>query len=164
MIAADVLLMSGGARNALNDYDRAERDLQLALQILEKIEPAPARELSRVHWELGILYNARGPLSRSAHHREQAVHWVQRWDAPAEERMTRELSMASGWGKVGRQVEAEAQMRRVREEIRTRGLENTQLHLDTLNALTSLLAIARRPLDERQIGRASCRDRVCPDL
>lgn len=149
MTAADVLLISGGARNALNDYDRAGRDLHLALRILEGIEPAPARELSRVHWQLGLLYSARGPLSLSAHHREQAVHWVARWDAPAEERMTRELSMASGWAKVGRQVEAEALMRRLRQEIRSRGLENTQLHLDTLNALTSLLAIAQRGLDER---------------
>lgn len=149
MTAADVLLISGSARNALNDYDHAEGDLQLALQILEGMQPAPAQELSRVHWELGVLYNARGPLSRSAHHREQAVHWVGRWDAPAEERMTRELSMAAGWAKVGRQVEAETLMRRLRQEIKTRGLENTQLHLDTLNALTSLLAIAQRGLDER---------------
>ena len=149
MTAADVLLLSGSARNALNDYDRAERDLQLALRILESIEPAPARELSRVHWELGILYSARGPLSRSAYHREQAARWVARWDAPAEERMTRELSMASGWGKVGRQAEAEALIRRLLREIKPRGLENTQLHLDALNALTSLLAVAQRNFDER---------------
>ncbi|MDQ2701677.1 MAG: serine/threonine protein kinase [Pseudomonadota bacterium] len=149
MTAADVLLISGGARNALNDYDRAGRDLHLALRILEGIEPAPARELSRVHWQLGLLYSARGPLSVSAHHREQAARWVARWDAPAEERMTRELSMASGWAKVGRQAEAEALMRRLLDELRDQGLEDTQLHLDALNALTSLLAIAQRDMGER---------------
>ena len=149
LVAADVLLISGGARNALNDYDQAESDLKLALSLLQRMRPAPARELSRVHWHLGALYKARGPMSAAVEHTGLAVHWVKRWEAPRDELLSREVSLAAVWAKTGRAADAEAMVRRVLADIATHDLANTQLHLDALNALTSMLAINGGSTEER---------------
>lgn len=149
LAAADVLLISGGARNALNDFARAQADLLLALDLLYRAKSPPARELSRVHWELGLLYKLRGMPKQWLQHDRLAVYWVRRWKAPAQERLTRELSLAAAVASVEPDGEGEALLRRLLVDIRAAGLANTQLHLDALNALTTHLARNQRNLAER---------------
>lgn len=149
LVAADVLALSGGARNSLSDLEGAEADLKLALATLQRIEPAPARELSLVHHELGKLYRVRGPLSAELDHYRQAVVWQKRWRAPHEARIASEMSLASALVKTGRADEGEHMLRRLLAEVPEVGLAGTQQHIDVLNALSSVLAIGRRDLSER---------------
>lgn len=149
LVAADVLALSGGARYALSDLEGAGADLTLALSTLQKIEPAPARELSLVHHELGKLYRLRGPLSVEIDHYRQAVAWQQRWDAPAEARIQSETALASAIAKDGRWNEGMIMLRGLLAEVPGAGLAGTQLHIDVLNALNTILAIGKADLDER---------------
>lgn len=148
LAAADVLTITGGARNALNDLDGAEADLLQALEILENLPRPSPPELSRVHWSLGVLYKMRGTRASLDHHLA-AVEWVGKWDAPAQERVKAEVSLASARSRYGQMVEAEQRLRQVLDEVSAAGIEGTQEHMDALNALTSILARRDGPLDER---------------
>ncbi|WP_202844983.1 serine/threonine-protein kinase [Luteimonas saliphila] len=148
LAAADVLSITGSARNALNDLDGAEADLLHALEILEGLPQPSPPELSRVHWSLGVLYKMRG-TRRSLDHHLAAVEWVRKWDAPATERVKAEVSLASAWSRYGQMADAEQRLREVLAGIPEAGIEGTQEHMDALNALTSILARRNGPLEER---------------
>jgi len=148
--AADVLLITGGARIALNDFDRAQEDLEQALHTLQAIDPPPAYELSQVHLEFGRLHRVRGPLDVSIKHFRQAVDWARRAQMAVDERLSAELLLAAALSKTDQREDAQQQLRRLATEIPAAGLANTQLHMDALNALSASLALSGRASDRAE--------------
>lgn len=157
LAAADILTLTGGARNALNDLDRAESDLQLALELLQGRGATAVRELSKIHWELGRLYQVRGPIDKAAEHYRQVVRLNEQWDAPAKDKIIAENSLTSMLLREGDIAGAEALIERVKREISETGLENSQIHLDALNRQSLLIQVAKRdrklqlPIHEQRI-------------
>lgn len=148
--AADVLLITGGARIALNDFDRAQHDLALALRTLQAIDPPPAYELSLVHLEFGRLHRVRGPLDVSIAHFRQALDWARRAQAPVGDRLSAELLLAAALSKTDQRDDAQQRLRQLATEIPAAGLANTQLHMDALNALSASLAKSARADDRAE--------------
>lgn len=146
--AADILTISGSARTSLSDYDRAQADLDLALKSLRQLQPAPVPELFNVHLELCKVHRVRGDGDREYAHCRQAVEWS-RLGVPADDRIRAQAALGSTLARSRRYDEAEAMLHSALEQIPAAGLENTQLHLDAINAMTNALALARRDVAVR---------------
>lgn len=143
--AADVLIVTGMARRAMSDTEGAREDLQLALRTLSGLAAPPARELSRVHWELASLFKVTGPLDASLRHARAAVAQMGDWAAPAADVLGARNTLASVLSLSGDAPAAERETRAVLAELTAAGLDGTALQLDTLNTLSTAMAMARRP-------------------
>jgi serine/threonine-protein kinase len=146
--AADILLITGGARIALSDFDPAESDLLLALQLLGRDRPLPAKALAEAHWDLGRLYKQRGPPDKAIDHFRAAQDWAARAGETPEQRLVYDVSLASALSLGGQAAEAETLLRAALERIPPE-LRGTRAHLDALNALGTALSMQDAAPDEQ---------------
>lgn len=142
--AADILLLTGKSRLALNQLDSAERDLRDALTLLQEVGGDTSRELSRIHWNLGRFHKIRGPVESAVKHYSEAVRLMDQWPAPAKEQLRAKSSLGSALMEAGDLEKAETLIREVLEEIPSAGLEVSRLHMDTLNYLSTIINLTDR--------------------
>ena len=146
--AADILLITGGARIALSDFDPAESDLLLALELFGHDRPLPAKALARAHWDLGRLYKQRGPPDKAVDHFRAAQDWAARAGEAMDERLVYDVSLASALSLGGQAAEAETLLRAALARIPPE-LHGTRAHLDALNALGTALSMQDAAPDEQ---------------
>ncbi|MFZ2236155.1 MAG: serine/threonine-protein kinase, partial [Dokdonella sp.] len=149
LAAADVLAITGSTYINSSAYDKAARDLEQAHSILMTIQPPPARELAGIFRSMASLARVRGETAKAINYLEQATAWSRRSDAPAEESIGIEVSLAATQARAGKLSIAETTLRRLLEEIDKYQLTDSQLHLDALNALGTALALQLRAYPEQ---------------
>ncbi|MEO8011198.1 MAG: hypothetical protein ABI650_06095, partial [Dokdonella sp.] len=149
LAAADVLAITGNTYLNLSDYEKSSRDLEQARAILTTIQPPPARELAQIFRSLGSLARVRGQTAKAIDFLAQATAWSRRSDAPVEESIKIEVSLAATQARAGKLSIAEATLRRLLEEIEKYHLTDSGLHLDALNALGTALALQKRAYPEQ---------------
>ncbi len=146
--AADILLITGNARVALSDFDPAEADLLLALELFGHDRPLPAPEIAAAHWHLGRLYKQRGPPDKALDHYRTALDWASRGQQGAEDLLVYQVSLASALSLDGAAPEAERLLRAALERLPP-GMRDTQQHLDALNALGTALSMQDADQEEQ---------------
>lgn len=149
LAAADVLTITGDTYLQSSAYDKSSSDLDAARLILMDVQPPPANELARIFHLLGALARVRGETARAIDYLGQAVVWSRRSTAPVEQAIGIEMSLAATQGRAGQLAVAETTLRRLLGEIRQEGLTESALHLDTLNALGTVLALQKRAYPEQ---------------
>ena len=149
LAAADVLAITGNTYLNLSDYGKSSRDLEQALAILTTVQPPPAREFAQIFRSLGSVARVRGETAKAIDFLAQAAAWSRTSDAPVEESLKIEVSLAATQARAGKLSIAETTLRRLLEEIEKHHLTGSGLHLDALNALGTALALQKRAYPEQ---------------
>jgi eukaryotic-like serine/threonine-protein kinase len=145
LAAADILHLTGVSRLRLNRLDDAARDLEQALELMAAAggaEQTLARQAAAIHKELARLHRVRGNTAEAIRHARAALALDNPLETPVADhlRAMNALGMALA---TTAPAEAEALHRQALARIAGSTLENSRLHLDTLNGLSVSIAMAR---------------------
>ncbi|MCB1566748.1 MAG: serine/threonine protein kinase [Rhodanobacteraceae bacterium] len=157
-LAADMLRLTGRARQQNTDYEKAEQDLGESLRLYESMPDPSAEALADVHAGLSIVARSHGSLREAVEHGRKAVALLQQIGDDGGGYLRSRLTLANALRDAGLHDEAEAELRSLLSAVESSSdWRNTQLHLDVLNALSTLLALngglgeAQVPLQEKRI-------------
>lgn len=145
LAAADILHLTGVSRLRLNRLDEAAQDLEQALGLIAAegdAEQTLARQTVSIHQELARLHRVRGNTTEAIRHARAALALNSQPETPAADhlRAMNALGMALA---TTAPAEAEALHRQALVRIVGSKLENSRLHLDTLNGLSTSIAFTR---------------------
>jgi len=145
LAAADILHLTGVSRLRLNRLDDAARDLEQALGLIAAAGDAGqslARQTASIHEELARLHRVRGNTPEAIRHARAALALNTQLEAPLAARLRAMNALGMALATTA-PTEAEALHRQALARIVGSTLENSRLHLNTLNGLSVSIALAR---------------------
>src|SRR5690606_29418194 len=137
LAAADILILTGVARQHLSRYDLAEDDLSTAVALLEKNNAAKgpgARELVLAKLALAEIYWNTGRLQEGIDVSERALAIGSTNALPREDLLEAKLSIAQATAYLDPEASATL-AREVLDEALAAGFSETYLHRDILQTL-----------------------------
>lgn len=148
LAAADILHLTGVSRLRLNRLDDAARDLEQALELIA-VEGGAGQSLARqtasIHEELARLHRVRGNTPEAIRHARAALALDSQLETPLADRLRAMNALGMALATTS-PAEAEALHRQALTHIVGSKLENSRLHLNTLNGLSTAIGIGR-PMD-----------------
>ncbi|QOW24910.1 serine/threonine-protein kinase [Lysobacter sp. H23M47] len=152
LAAADILMLTGGARLALGQYDEGREDLEEAKSLLGNPEAGAFREHSQIESHLSQLSRMRGDGATALRHARAALAFAERAQTDAEDAQTLlaarvYLGMALF---AGTPEAAAAEFEQVLAALPAAGLKETELHLTALDGLSASLSVLE-PVDIERI-------------
>ena len=166
LAAADILQLTGVSRLRLNRIDEARDDLELALKLLAGASAGSvehAREAASIHEELARVHRVRGDTAEAIRHARGVVAASAHPDFPLEDRLRASNALGMALATTAPD-EAEALHRQVLAEVISNGLQDSRLHLDTLNGITTASGIGQSGTMEEKLSLTRERLRIVRGL
>ena len=158
-LAAEVLAVTGIARANVSDYQGAIADLQLATELYDAEPPDDPRQRADALRFLSVAWRNVGPVQRAVAPGERAVALLEGVAGAEGQQVAARISLANALRDEGSQPQRTEQiLRTALAQAAEPPLRNTQVHLDALNSLSTLLAVTERsgaeqvPLQEQRIA------------
>ena len=156
-LAASVLTVTGVARTNVSDYAGAIDDLQLATELHEADPGADPVQHAHALRFLSVAWRNTGPADRAVAPAERAVAVLEGVPGADADQVAARISLANALRDSDDMARAERTLRAALAQAEQPPLRHSQIHLDALNSLSTLLSVTGRkgaeqvPLQEQRI-------------
>ncbi|GGK13726.1 serine/threonine-protein kinase [Luteimonas terricola] len=153
LAAADILMLTGQARQELGQYPDAQADLEQARTLFAREAPGAYREHSDIERALGQILRERGEVEAAQRHARTAVDLAgQALAADGDPKPLLDAKVTLGSSLFASDPQAaKAVFEEVLAALPRHGLQDTELHVDVLDGLGATISVTDPDDTQRQV-------------
>src|SRR5690606_10414420 len=144
LAAADILLLTGRARIDLSQYDAARADLEQARELFARLDPGAYEERTVIEEALSHIKRNLGEVQAAQEHARASVALgEQKLADTGDAALLLNAKVSLAMSLFASDPEASLEMfEEVLEAIPAHGLQDTELHISTIDGLTAALSVS----------------------